>query len=206
VELLLRHGADVKEAGELALEMAYTMRCPKCAALVIAKGLNKKDYSVALPNIAALGDVDAVRQVLDHGADVNTVDPLGRTALMYAAASGLLPLDEVKLFVERGAHINAKDAHKQNGDSGLTALDIARLHGETPIVEWLVKSGAKGSTPAAPVLKARRDNTIQSAIQASLPLIQRADANFVPRQPVFSAITTALRQWRSARRARADFT
>jgi ankyrin repeat protein len=181
VELLLGHGAEVKAAGEVALEMAYSMQCSKCAALLIAKGLAKEDYSLALVNSAALGDVNCVRQLLDHGADVKFVDPLGRTALMYAAASDLLPLDVVKLLVEHGADINAKDAHKLSGDSGLTVLDIARLHGETPVVEWLVKSGAKGTAPNSPVLNARRENTIQRAIQASLPLIQRADANFVPK-------------------------
>ena len=181
VELLLSHGAEVKGAGEPALEMAFSMRCPKCAALLVAKGLSREDYTLALPNIAALGDVNAVRLILDHGANVNAVDPLGRTALMYAAASDLLPLDEVKLLVERGADVNAKDAHKLSGDSGLSVLDIARLHGESPVVQQLVKYGAKGTTPSLPALKPRRENTIQSAIQGSLPLIQRADANFVPK-------------------------
>jgi hypothetical protein len=124
--------------------------------------------------------------MLDHGANVNGVDPLGRTALMYAAASDLIPLDEVKLLVERGADVNAKDAHKLGGDSGLTVLDIARLHGETPVVEQLVKYGAKGTAPSTPTLKPRRENTIQSAIQGSLPLIQRADATFVPKAACIS--------------------
>ena len=181
VELLLGHGAEVKEAGEPAIEMAVGMRCSKCAAMLAAKGLSKGVYTMALPNIAALGDVNAVRLMLDHGADVNAVDPLGRTPLMYAAASDLLDLDVVKLLVERGADVNAKDSHKQSGDSGLSVLDIARLHGETPVVQWLVKSGAKGNAQNAPVLKVRRENTIQSALQGSLPLIQRADANFVPK-------------------------
>jgi ankyrin repeat protein len=182
VELLLSRGAEVKNgAAEPALELGIAARCSKCAALLAAKGLSKEDYSMALPNIAALGDVNAVRLMLDHGANVNAVDPLGRTALMYAAASDLLPLDEVKLLVERGADVNARDAHKLSGDSGLTVLDIARLHGETPIVEQLVKYGAKGTAPSTPALKPRRENTIQGAIQASLPLIQRADANFVPK-------------------------
>ncbi len=181
MELLLNHGAAVKDAGEPALEMAVTARCSKCVALLVAKGLSQKDYSVALPSIASLGDVNAVRLMLDHGADVNAVDPLGRTPLMYAAASDLLPLEEIKLLVERGADVNAKDSHKQGGDTGLTALDIARLHGETPVVEWLVKSGAKGTSPSPPVVKPRRENTIQSAVQGSLPLIQQADANFVPK-------------------------
>lgn len=180
-ELLLARGADVKEAGEMALETAYMMRCSKCASLLIAKGLSKQDYTVALPNVAVLGDVNAVRQMLNHGADVNAVDPLGRTPLMYAAASDALALDVVKLLVEHGADVNAKDSHKLSGDSGLTALDIARRHGETPVAAWLEKSGAKGSQPNSPVLKARDANNARSAIEASLPLIQRADANFIPK-------------------------
>src|SRR5262249_13370474 len=82
---------------------------------------------------------------------------------------------------ERGADINAKDAHKLSGDAGLTVLDIARLHGETPVVEYLVEMGAMSSGTRSPVLKARRENTFQAAIQRSLPLIQQADANFVPK-------------------------
>ena len=86
------------------------MRCAKCVDLLAAKDLGKEDYTVALPNIAAFGDANAVRLMLDHGADVNAFDPLGRTPLMYAAASDLLDLDVVKLLVERGADVNAKDS------------------------------------------------------------------------------------------------
>jgi ankyrin repeat protein len=181
VELLLARGSEVKHAGEMALETSYLMRCSKCAALVAGKGLGKQDYTSALANISVLGDVNAVRQMIDHGADVSAVDPLGRTPLMYAAASDSLSLDVVKLLVERGADINATDSHKLSGDAGLTVLDIARRHGETHVAAWLVKAGAKGSTPNPTVLKVRSENTVQSAIQASLPLIQRADANFIPK-------------------------
>ena len=192
MELLLGRGAEVREAGQPALEMAVTVRCSKCLALLAAKDLGREAYTLALPNIAAYGDLNAVRLMLDRGADVNAVDPLGRTPLMYAAASDLLPLDVVKLLVERGADVKAKDAHKLGGDSGLTVLDIARLHGETPVSEWLVKSGAKGSAPSPPVLKPRRENAIQSAIQGSLPLIQRADANFVPKAACVSCHNNSL--------------
>jgi ankyrin repeat protein len=192
MELLLARGAEVKAAGDPALEMAVTVQCPKCLALLAAKGLDKAAYSLALPNIVSLADVSTVRLMLDHGAEVNAFDPLGRTPLMYAAASDLLDLDVVKLLVERGADVNAKDTHKQGGDSGLTVLDIARLHGETPVTAFLVKAGAKGTAPSQPVLKARRENTIGSAIQASLPLIQKADAAFMPKAACASCHNNSL--------------
>ncbi len=185
MELLLAHGAEVKDA-EPALEVAYAVRCSKCAGLGSPKVWSKQDYTTALPNIAFLGDVNAVRQALDHGASPNAVDPLGRTPLMYAVASDLLNLDVVRLLVERGAGINARDSHQSSGDAGLSVLDIARGHGETPVVAWLVKAGAKGTTPSQPVLKSRRQNNIRSAIQSSLPLIQRADANFIPKAACIS--------------------
>ncbi len=181
MELLLGRGAEVKDSGQMALEMAVTLRCAKCVTMLAAKNLTKQDYTLALPNIAALGDLGAVRLMLDHGANVNAVDPFGRTPLMYAASSDLQSLDVVKLLIERGADVNAKDSHKQGGDTGLTALDIARLHGETPVVQWLIKSGAKATTQAAPALKSRRENAIPAALKGSLPLIQKADASFVPK-------------------------
>src|SRR5713101_2955106 len=61
MELLLGRGADVKEAGEPALEMAVTVRCSKCVALLAAKNLSKQDYSVALANTVVFGDLNVVR-------------------------------------------------------------------------------------------------------------------------------------------------
>jgi ankyrin repeat protein len=145
-----------------------------------------------LQNTAVYGDLDSARLMLDRGADINAFDSLGRTPLMYAAASDLLPLDLVKLLIERGADVNAKDTHKQSGDSGLTALDIAKLHGDTPIVALLLKAGAKGSAAGGPILKPRRENAIDSAIQGSLPLLQRADASFVPKAACVSCHNNSL--------------
>ncbi len=181
MELLLAKGAETKRSGQDLLENAMFVHCAKCLQLAVSKNLDKQAYTAALANTAAIGDVNAVRIMLDHGADVNAFDPLGRTPLMYAVASDVLPLDEVKLLVERGADVNAKDKHKDGGDGGLSVLDIARLHGETPIVAFLEKAGAKGTAPRKAELRPRRANTIQAAVQASLPLIQKADANFVPK-------------------------
>lgn len=181
VELLLSKGADVKATKDVAIENAVFVGCSKCLSLIAAHPINAEAASLALADIGQIGDLAAVRLMLDRGADVKFYDPLGRTALMYAAASDLLPLEEVKLLVERGADVNAIDRHNKGGDTGMSVLDIAKLHGPTPIVDFLVKSGAKSAVSAAATLRPRRENTRASAIQASLPLIQKADANFMPK-------------------------
>src|SRR5262245_55093429 len=175
MQLLLDRGADVEESGAPALIMAATMNCSKCVDLIVTKNLDRSAYTIALLRAAILGDLRATRLMLDHGADVNAVDPLGRTALMYAATSDLLPLDVVKLLIERGANVNARSQHAQSGDTGLTALDLAKMRGETPIVALLIKSRATiGAGRSTPTLKPQRGNTIPNAIQHSLPLLQRA--------------------------------
>jgi ankyrin repeat protein len=192
MELLLARGADAKAAAQPAIEMAVAMQCQKCLALLAAKDLGKEAYSAALPNVTALGDANSVRLMLDKGADVNAADSLGRTPLMYAAASDLLDLEVVKLLIERGADVNAKSGHKQGGDSGLSVLDIAKLHGDTPVVQWLIKSGAKGTAVHTPDLKPRRENTIQAAIEGIVPMMQRADAGFTPKAACISCHNNSL--------------
>ncbi len=66
------------------------------------------------------------------GADVNTQSD-GLTVLMYAANWGDLEL--VKVLVEGGADINARDRY------GRTALTFASGHEHTEIAEYLQSAG-----------------------------------------------------------------
>jgi len=178
VKLLIDHGADAKATVDMGLTMAVTTRCEKGLEMLAARITDKEAYTLALQNTAVLGDLKAVRLMLDHGADVNAFDPFGKTPLMYAAISDVLPLDVVQLLIERGADVNARNRHTKGGDAGLTVLDIAQLNGKTPIVDLLVESGAKTSPQTLVTLHSRHDNTIRSAVQDSLPLLQHADFNF----------------------------
>jgi N-acyl-D-amino-acid deacylase len=179
VEMLLNHGADVKSTADQSLSLAVTMGCDKCLDLLVPKITDKNIYTLALQDVAVFGNIKAIRAMLDHGADVNAFDPLGRTPLMYAALSDILPLDAIKLLIERGADVNAKDRHKNSGDAGVTVLDIAKRNGNPAIIQLLEKSGAKTTPEVLVALKPRQSNSIRSAVQDSLPLLQRTDANFV---------------------------
>ncbi len=192
MQLLIARGADVKAAAQPALAMAIANRCPKCFELLAAGQPDKAAYTGALGEAAIFADATFVRRLLDLGADVNAVDGAGRTPLMYAAGSDLVPLDVVKLLVERGANVNVKVGHPNSVDTGWTVLDIARLRGQTPVVDFLVKAGAKESAATGPLLLEKKDNTLVEAIQASLPLLQRADANFVPKAACASCHNNSL--------------
>jgi ankyrin repeat protein len=178
-ELLLQHGATIKTDGEYVLAMAVLTNCSRCVDLAVAKITDKDVYTTALQDSAVVGDTRSMQMMLDHGADVKAFDITGRTALMYAAASDVLPLGAVKLLVAQGADVNAGSRHTKSGDEGLTVLDMAQRHGKTPVFEFLVASGAKNSAVKTAALNPRFKNEIRGAVQDSLPLLQRADANFV---------------------------
>jgi ankyrin repeat protein len=52
------------------------------------------------------------------------------------------------MLIEKGANVNAKSQHPGSGDMDRTALDLAKFHGNTAVVDLLVKSGATARVPA----------------------------------------------------------
>jgi len=178
VKLLLNHGADAKAAADIGLYIAVEMKCDRSLNRLARKITDKEVFTLALQETAVFGNLKAARLMLDHGADVNAFDVFGRTPLMYAAVSDLLPTDVVNLLISRGADVNAKNRHTKAGDAGLSVLDIAKLNGRTPVVDALIKAGAKASPESPLNLRPRGKNNIRAAVQDSLPLLQRADLNF----------------------------
>jgi ankyrin repeat protein len=80
------------------------------------------------------GHLFAVQELLDKGADVNTKDIEGHTALMWAAGLGHNII--VQTLLDKGADVNAKN------NDGLAALKIAKNEGLTEVVGFLKKAGA----------------------------------------------------------------
>jgi ankyrin repeat protein len=171
-QLLVDRGADLKAAGPFAVALAYKSGCPKCAELLLA----------ALPppsvNIAAMlagpprGDGRWIRALIERGADPNAVTATGRTLLMLAASSDVVPIDTVRALIDRGADVNARSPR------GETALTLARMHGATPIVDLLVKAGAKGDAAPMSKLTPSPAASLRVAIERTLPLLQKSDATF----------------------------
>lgn len=86
-------------------------------------------------NVAAAGDYEATRGLLDEGVSANTVDSFLQTPLLHAAWWGHEKV--VVLLIERGVNVNTQNTE------GFTGLYWAVNHGHYRIAEILLKAGAK---------------------------------------------------------------
>ena len=91
------------------------------------------------------GYTEAVKLLLENGANVNLVDTYDRTALMRACGNGYT--EAVKLLLEANANVNIAN---EDGD---TALKIAEQYGFTEIIELLNNFKEKKTNSEAPWLE-----------------------------------------------------
>ena len=91
--------------------------------------------SMSLHEAAKTGNIEAVKQHLDAGTDVNAEDHYKSTPLEFAAQGGHKKIAE--LLIAEGADVNAK------GEVQLTPLNLAILRNNKEITELLRKHGAK---------------------------------------------------------------
>jgi ankyrin repeat protein len=92
-----------------------------------ANEMRDTEGRTVLMRTAETGDLDAVRKVIDEGADVNSKSESGVTALM--TASGMGHAGVTRLLIEKGA-------------DNYTALMSAALTGKREIIEILLDAGA----------------------------------------------------------------
>lgn len=187
LQMLIERGTDVKSTALVALSFAVVPDCPKCINR-LAKSADRDDLNkAALFSCPPFGDLRSPKLLLDYGVDVKTKDSEGRTLLMLAASSDAVPLDAVKTLIARGADVNAKSS------KGDTALDFARRHGKTSVVDALIQAGAKeGNPPADRAVKPLPAASIRAAIERSLPLLQRTDVSFIQKSGCVSCHNNTL--------------
>ncbi|KVI00410.1 Ankyrin repeat-containing protein [Cynara cardunculus var. scolymus] len=93
------------------------------------------DSTMQLLFLACKGDVQGVKDLLDDGIDVNSIDLDGRTALHIAACEG--HVDVAQLLLSRKANIDARDRW------GSTAAADAKYYGNVETYNILKARGAK---------------------------------------------------------------
>ena len=122
--------------------MKHILITTLAAVVLVGCGESPKDIWEA----AKQGNLEAVKQHLADGADVNAKDKYGLTPLHYAAWQGRNEI--VELLTANGADVNAKDV------DGGTPLHEAASDGRKEVVELLIDNGAdvnvkddRGMTP-----------------------------------------------------------
>lgn len=96
---------------------------------------------------AARGDVQAVKELIDNGANVNeSFGPASSNPLSVASSVG--HSDIVRLLLDKGAHLE-----QTSGNMGWTALSDAAYHGNVAIVNLLLDKGANASRAIAGLRK-----------------------------------------------------
>ena len=96
---------------------------------------SKTGAELSIHKAAEAGNIEAVKQHLAAGANVNAKDEDGATPLHLAYENG--NGEVVKYLVEKGANLNAKTK------GGQTLLHIAAYEGRNKTIELLVKKGAE---------------------------------------------------------------
>jgi ankyrin repeat protein len=196
VRLLAGRGADVSyspKIGGTALHMAAANRDAAMVRYLLsgnAKVDALLDFShpvpagkVAIDRItplmfaAAYGPIDAVKALLDAGADVNAKDIRGMTPLMFAVSSEVQDPVLVKLLLTRGARMDERSA------AGETALDWARKFGRRPVIALL--AGGGGIHTAVGEEASHRAATASTAaampaetVERAVTMLQQAQGDF----------------------------
>lgn len=108
---------------------------PSSQAAGVKPADSQRELSEALHAAVRAGNVKQAAELIDAGADVNSLDALGGTPLLTASWSGRADL--VALLLSRGAAVNA--THREAGSS---ALEYAVLTTRPDIIKLLLASGA----------------------------------------------------------------
>ena len=138
VELLIAKGADVNakdEDGRTPLDWAIGGNHKETADLLRKHGGKTAKPSISIHDAALDGNIEAVKEHLAAGADVNAKNRSGWTPLHQAAWRGRNEI--VELLIAEGADVNAKI------DDGRTPLDLAIQYKHPKTADLLRKHGGK---------------------------------------------------------------
>jgi ankyrin repeat protein len=138
VRILLEAGADVEAVNQKgATALVYAATDLSKSRLLVEKGAQvnvaaKDGTTPLMVAVAATGNTETVKLLLDHGADVKAVSMFGSNALIRAAGDWQV----TEMLLAKAAEVNHADK------AGFTALFAAQQSGDEKRVDLLLKAGA----------------------------------------------------------------
>ena len=126
-----------------------------------------RSHAPSLVEVAEQGDITAVKQALDRGADIEQRDKRMRTPLM--AATNANQIDVARVLIDRGADVNARDGIEDSpylyaGARGLQEILVMTLkHGAD-----LKSLNRYGGTALIPAAERGHVETVQTLIDAGI--------------------------------------
>lgn len=157
VNKLIEHGADVNgctkrgsvlQSAVRRCPVAITERLLECGAKINSVTIGP--YGTALNAASVAGDLQNVKCLLSHGADITLTGGHLHSALQAAASNSKLPL--IRLLLKHAADVNA------TGGRYKTALQAACTAGRIKTAKLLLMSGADPN-----ITGGRNGNALQAA-------------------------------------------
>lgn len=142
VQLLIDAGAEINarnKGGYTPLDKVSEFNHPEIFEYLRNQGAKTHEWFKAGESIyiaAKVGHVEAVKQNIADGVDVDKKDDQSSKTPLFLATEGG-HLETVKLLIESGANIDAKDEW-----SGRTALNLAAEKANVDIIKYLIAEGA----------------------------------------------------------------
>jgi ankyrin repeat protein len=167
-EILSTVGIDLKDiAGRTSLA-SFPLSEPAAIGALLVGGANPNPRGrFPIVGVAAFqGRLETARLLVEHGASSNAKSPQDVTPLMMAAAAPSPDAAMVRLLMEKGVDLTARDK------TGRSALDWALTQGDTEVARLLRSRGAAASGPRPSAATIDKPRTIRAAIQEALASLQ----------------------------------
>ncbi|MCM3881417.1 MAG: ankyrin repeat domain-containing protein [Vicinamibacterales bacterium] len=176
MQVLLDKGADVNVRNRRSsTPLHWAIHDAAKVRVLVARGaaVNVKSIEGRTPvyQAAVLANgCDALRILLDKGADPKLATLVGQTPLMASSVRG--DLDSMRLLLEKGADVNAKNS------AGETALMFAATNGAPAAVRLLLEKGAD-ATVKSKRTETALGNAATAGVEETVQLLldREADVN-----------------------------
>ncbi len=143
IKILLKHNVDVNEldyCNHSAILYLIEKSSKNIKLLLNSLNINleHKDGLTTLMYASQMNEIETVKWLIKHGADINMKDTYGKTALFYLLMAPEQKHTEelIKIFIENGAKVNTQDVYRK------TPLMYASYFSEVA-VRVLLEKGAK---------------------------------------------------------------